>query len=118
MASTKELFKKGLDYTYTMIVNAEEELIEIEEALSYNPKGRFANRLIEQKRILKDDIFRAKQQMKSDIEYFGYTKADLEGKFKPVRLTQEQMDKDYANDMKEACNDCELSLELAEMIGV
>lgn len=102
MASTKDIFYRGLCYDFTILTNLKDELKEVQEALNYAGKHtKYYAKLLNKLAQVKEDIYYAEKTMKNDIKYFGYTQEDITGKYKPKYLNEKQLQADYENDIAE-----------------
>ena len=116
MTSTKELFASGINYILRDIKDNEEmyqtgmEYLErVQAKLSTYNKAKHERQITKIKNDLskiKENIKKHKRELKYYVEYFGYTKDD----FKRLNLhpaTDEEIERDYQNDLKEISYDKE-----------
>lgn len=116
MTSTKELFASGINYILRDIKDNEdmyqtgmEYLERVQAKLSTYNKAKHERQITKIKNDLskiKENIKKHKRELKYYVEYFGYTKDD----FKRLNLhpaTDEEIERDYQNDLKEMSYDKE-----------
>ena len=109
MTSTKELFASGINYILRDIKDNEEmyqtgtEYLErVQAKLSGHNKAKHERQIAK----IKENIKKHKRELKYYVEYFGYTEED----FKKLNLhpaTDEEIERDYQNDLKEISFDKE-----------
>lgn len=108
MASVKDLFRKALGYTKFQIVETKELIAETEETLSYllqgskeeqAQKSRYIYKRQEELRNLKQELKRLETILKHDMNYFGYSQEEVD---KAPIPTQEELDKEYEQECKQA----------------
>ena len=116
MTSTKELFASGINYILRDIKDNEEmyqtgtEYLErVQAKLSVYSKAKHERQIAKIKNDLskiKENIKKHKRELKYYVEYFGYTEEDFK-KYKLHPATDEEIERDYQNDLKEMSYDKE-----------
>lgn len=117
MTSTKELFASGINYILRDIKDNEEmyqtgtEYLErVQAKLSVYNKAkheRQVNKIKNDLAKIKENIKKHQKELKFYLEYFGYNEDDFK-KYNLHPATDEEIERDYQNDLKEIGFDKEM----------
>lgn len=105
--NVKEEVRKGISYTKFEMAQLVEQINECKECIGYMSetsamaqRNRYRiSKIRHEIQVAKDELSFLKRDLKRYAEYWGFSKADVEA-VRPA--TQEELDRDYEKDLKEA----------------
>ena len=116
MASTKEIFSKGLNYILREIKD-QKEMYEtglqylkiVEQRITVNNRlnaNKHISKIKTDLQVIKEQIRRSEKDFKYYVEHYGYTEDEINNRAKNQKYnihpaTDEELQADYDNDLKE-----------------